>query len=1111
MRKTLAALIFTITLLAPVGHFVFAAGFGYMYTGKFTLGQDTSYNGETSARLWFNIKDTTNGQTFPVDNAPTGQVGFNDNFGYIDGLKDQNLENSESTGIFLAIGEVGTSQITAQQLPALGPAVTSKISNTGIQYNIQVNSNPAQQHFTTAYATGERGVNIGYYIYKIDPAKFFGSQEITGSVPITGLQAGHTYSARIFTKRQDSQNNYLISGFSDIITFHTAAAGQATNQEGDILSGVTFQGTVSQAAEDARIKQHTKDCSVFGGWDECFVRLLFSTVYKGTAWIMQMTGRLFDAFVHLALESKMYRDSTFVYDGWRIVRDLSNILFIFILLYIAIGTILGLHSVNPKKMIAQLIIVGLLINFSMFFTRVVIDLGNIFAYLFYNKITVILPGNPANAPNSIVTGAVKEKSLSEAIASGLRIQAILSPDSFNKAEQGKSGGLTTGTLFAFIVIGIILNLATAWLFFSCAAFFVGRIGMLWFSVIFAPFAFVSSIIPTLDKKFKDLGWSKWLSGLMSASINAGVFMFFMYLIIALIRGPFLHSILADAQNFNFWEYLAAIILPMMIILGLMKAAKDIAKEMGGQFGEMISSAVNTTLGVIGGVALGGAALATSGIAGAAARRIGQSERLANWATGKNKDGTINSNAWSQKIFKQIGKAGIVGSAKAQRASFDARNTGVANLLTKATGVNLNAVASVPGLSALGVENTALGTKGRQEKSNEKFQKSLADLGLDQHKFDEETDKLNDRKDYEQMTEELTQQAQTEATRIYNTTDKDSKENKEAQNNLAAIKRFQDVIKNGGTIGADEMMEGDTVKILDRVKALDKSGKLMTDPTKIGEKDSAGNDLSNVSTAGLNFTQKRFVEAYKGKDGKIYDSTGKERNDLLLDKKTGRYAEWDKDNAGKPGYDKDGFAVKKYSISANEAAVENLKTARQKDFVRMLQRDSGLQMRKSVFDAMGNIKVLGRVQGRIIEQDARSFGRAFTRTLKSSLKGAIIAGVAGAVSGGAALPLAAFLLGGGVGAAKEAYRGFSPGTEPEHPHHLGPWAKYVAGRDLEAHDYAHMDPGAKHEHSTHAKVVYKTSAKDFLSELLSGLGKSSGGGHGGGGHDDHGGGDHGGHH
>src|SRR3989338_10218858 len=80
-----------------------------------------------------------------------------------------------------------------------------------------------------------------------------------------------------------------------------------------------------------------------------------------------------------------YSNLTTINSAWSAIRDLANMGFIFILLYAAIQTILGIGS-DAKKLIVNIIVVAILINFSLFFTKVVIDISNILSNVFYDQI-----------------------------------------------------------------------------------------------------------------------------------------------------------------------------------------------------------------------------------------------------------------------------------------------------------------------------------------------------------------------------------------------------------------------------------------------------------------------------------------------------------------------------------------------------------------------------------------------------------------------------------------------------------------------------------------------------------------------------------------------------
>jgi len=133
-------------------------------------------------------------------------------------------------------------------------------------------------------------------------------------------------------------------------------------------------------------------------WAGCFARAFYYIFFVPTSFLFSLSGQLLDWAMGFTLDSNSYKGSgaTFVEQGWKIARDIANIMFIFILLWVGIGTILGNHNVNAKNTIKNVILVALLLNFSLFFARVVIDASNILGGVFYNNIGVNDTANVSN-------------------------------------------------------------------------------------------------------------------------------------------------------------------------------------------------------------------------------------------------------------------------------------------------------------------------------------------------------------------------------------------------------------------------------------------------------------------------------------------------------------------------------------------------------------------------------------------------------------------------------------------------------------------------------------------------------------------------------------------
>ena len=197
---------------------------------------------------------------------------------------------------------------------------------------------------------------------------------------------------------------------------------------------------------------------------------LFYYIWQVSAILARAAGGFLDFFVFYSIDSASYKNA-FVTNGWGLVRDVSNIFFIVALLYVALKTILGLNVSDNKRLIGTIIVVALLINFSLFTTRVVIDASNIIAKIFYTSITAVDgDGQPAK-------GAKGERSVSVGLVSTFDPQHVIDQKNYEA-----SGGIARFIFVTLILIGITLY--TAYIFFSVALLFLARVIGLWISMIF---------------------------------------------------------------------------------------------------------------------------------------------------------------------------------------------------------------------------------------------------------------------------------------------------------------------------------------------------------------------------------------------------------------------------------------------------------------------------------------------------------------------------------------------------------------------------------------------------------------------------------------------------
>ena len=294
--------------------------------------------------------------------------------------------------------------------------------------------------------------------------------------------------------------------------------------------------------------------------------------------------------------------------AWKTFRDVANLFFIFILLYIAIGTILQLESVNTKKLLSSLIVVALLINFSLFITEAIIDVSNVFAIAFLNEISV----------GSVPLSQAAEKH--DYINNGLA-NAFLRPlgmGSFFGLPNETTVGASNLPQFAnndYIVVFIVYLTASIMLiifgglFLVGAVLFITRFVVLIFVMMLSPLAFMGMILP----KTKGLISDKWWNTLFNQALFAPVYLMLTWAVIRILGSTPLTVLFPANETSNaFWQLFTfgaangtqatgLAIFHFFIIVAFMIATYIISKSLASTGGSAVQSAVKWGTGKVGGM------------------------------------------------------------------------------------------------------------------------------------------------------------------------------------------------------------------------------------------------------------------------------------------------------------------------------------------------------------------------------------------------------------------------------------------------------------------------------------------------------------------------------
>lgn len=253
--------------------------------------------------------------------------------------------------------------------------------------------------------------------------------------------------------------------------------------------------------------------------------------------LIAFSGALLNQSIRITLNIKELYESTPAIDQvWLIIRNLSNIGIIFILLFASISTILDVGKTNIKELVVKIIIAGLLINFSLFFTKVAIDTSNLVSLQFYRAIA---PEYDIKKGSALTDGGI-----SDIFMNSLKIQTIYHPPNTGFKDAASDSGKITASIIIGTYGGIVLMLFATLSFFAATIAFSIRTGMLLLLMAFSPVYFVGMIFPKVKSKVSD----KWLEYLTNQLLFMPLYLLLMYVALRFISDKSFLSFLSSKDG-----------------------------------------------------------------------------------------------------------------------------------------------------------------------------------------------------------------------------------------------------------------------------------------------------------------------------------------------------------------------------------------------------------------------------------------------------------------------------------------------------------------------------------------------------------------------------------
>jgi len=403
--------------------------------------------------------------------------------------------------------------------------------------------------------------------------------------------------------------------------------------------------------------------------------------------------------------------------AWKVIKDLMNIAFIFLLVYEGIKMIIGVSKDGAKTLIVGIISASLLINFSLFFTKIIIDASNIVTIGFYNSViddsmtltprsqqgaSATGPANNAgtatpatNTPDrGVVTG------LSVPFMKALGVGKFWSLEAFQSLHSSPNADKNT---IIYNIGGSILFIVTAFSFFAVSVMFVIRYITLIFLLMLSPIGYMGLAIPQMRTYA-----TQWWGALNSQLLFAPLYMLMTWIALTLLSSPGFITLTGDGD----WARLVVgengqgdvnsigLIFNFVLVIGLMIMTLYIAQNVSKKGSTLIGDATKWATGAAGGFIAGGAA-------GILRTSVGRA------ALGKSSMEDLQSRA-SAGDLRAKSRLALATS------SFDVRKSKIVERTASATGVGFGK--GTEGVPFLGNPNAGVGgfnaTKTQNKKEND---------------------------------------------------------------------------------------------------------------------------------------------------------------------------------------------------------------------------------------------------------------------------------------------------------------------------------------------------------------------------------------------------------
>ncbi len=288
-------------------------------------------------------------------------------------------------------------------------------------------------------------------------------------------------------------------------------------------------------------------------------------IWEPTKLIFSIARVALDQSIDISINNfRNLATSAAVNTGWTLSRDIVNLFLIFILLYIAIATILRVSGYGAKELLTTLIIIAFLVNFSGVITKMIIDAANVLATGLYARLTAGGGNLAASFSNAFDADKI-------ANATKIGSATVKNPQLVRLATN---------------LFGSVILLIASFIFLAFGVLFFIRMVALLILIIFSPLAFGAMVLPITKRHA-----TKWWGSLFNQAFFAPAAMFMLLLSATIVNSgalknlfptiqPGLYDSIGDATNNRGYADLVNFLLYFIIVAIMLCASLVVSKQMG---------------------------------------------------------------------------------------------------------------------------------------------------------------------------------------------------------------------------------------------------------------------------------------------------------------------------------------------------------------------------------------------------------------------------------------------------------------------------------------------------------------------------------------------------